>query len=346
MENDKPSFERDLWGQTGKLHERLLIKIEYYKSLYNAFEGIHKSLNELYKKLNSTKLTMDPTIPASLYNSEKAENDEIIWYGVPLTLKKVFDYIKVNCDYNNQTLFNIVSNLKFLIKKMKTEKSEYDDFQKSVNSLNSSKNAMEKNMKAYHQKMIAAEASVLDYNKVLVKNLIIVESPEIIQSKKLLETKAKQLMDESIKPFNTYKNSLDKANEIRIDSINKQKNLLYVYQQIEEDIEKYNINTLKLFYQNQEIQKGFLDIEYLELRQVVDIDNTFKDIKQLILDYTGHDKPEEETPFNYFPTIIDFDKIENSETYQIYFKSVMYIKNVIPDEFPKFNQELEDKKMK
>ena len=345
MENDKPSFERDLWGQTGKLHERLLIKIDYYKSLYNAFEAIHKSLNELNKKLNSTKLSMDPTIPASLYSkSEKTESDEIIWYGVPLTLKKVFDYIKVNCDYNTQTLFNIVSNLKFLIKKMKTEKSDYDDFQKSVNSLNSSKNTMEKYLKAYHQKMIAAEASVLDYNKVLVKNLSVVESPDIIQSKTILETKTKQLMDESIKPFNTYKNSLNKANEIRIDSINKQKNLLYVYQQLEEDIGKFNINTLKLFYQNQTIQKGFLDIEYCELRQVVDIDNTFKDIKQLIIDYTGHDKPEEEIPFSYFPTIIDFDKIENSETYQIYFKSVMYIKNVIPDEFPKFNQELEDKK--
>ena len=344
MENDKPSFERDLWGQTGKLHERLLIKIEYYKSLYNAFEGIHKSLNELYKKLNSTKLTMDPTIPASLYNSEKAENDEIIWYGVPLTLKKVFDYIKVNCDYNNQTLFNIVSNLKFLIKKMKTEKSEYDDFQKSVNSLNSSKNTMEKNMKVYHQKMIAAEASVLDYNKVLVKNLSIIESPEINQSKTLLETKTKQLMDDSVKPFNTYKNSVNKVNENRIDSINKQKNLLYVYQEMEEEIGKFNINTLKLFFQNQTIQKGFLDIEYLELRKVVDIDNTFKDIKQLIIDYTGHDKPEEEIPFSYFPTTIDFDKSESNETYQIYNKSVIYIKNIIPDEFPNFDQDLEDKK--
>ena len=345
MENDKPSFERDLWGQTSKLHERLLIKIDYYKSLYNAFEGIHKSLNELNKRLNSTKLTMDPTIPVSLYtNGEKLENDDILWYGVPLTLKKVFDYIKVNCDYNTQTLFNIVSNLKYLIKKMKTEKSEYDDFQKSVNSLNSIKNTMEKNMKVYHQKMTAAETSVLDYNKVLVKNLNVMESPEIIQSKAMLETKSKQLMDDTVKPFNTYKNSVNKANEFRIDSINKQKNLLYVYQEMEEEIGKFNINTLKLFYQNQTIQKGFLDIEYLELRKVVDIDNTFKDIKQLIIDYTGHDKPDEEIPFGYFPTTIDFDRCDNGETYEIYTKSVAYIKNIIPDEFPNFNQELEDKK--
>ena len=345
MENDKPSFERDLWGQTGKLHERLLIKIDYYKTLYNAFEAIHKSLNELNKKLNSTKLTMDPTIPVSLFsNTESIETDEVIWYGVPLTLKKVFDYIKVNCDYNTQTLFNIVSNLKILIKKMKTEKSDYDDFQKSVNSLNSCKNTMEKNMKAYHQKMLAAENSVLDYNKLLVKNLSINDSPDIIQSKALLETKAKQLMDDSVKPFNTYKNSVNKANEMRIDSINKQKNLLYVYQELEEEIGKFNINTLKLFYQNQTIQKGFLDIEYLELRKVVDIDNTFKDIKQLIIEYTGHDKPEEEIPFSYFPTTIDFDRCESSESYQILNKSIIYIRNVIPDEFPKFNQELEDKK--
>ena len=141
-----------------------------------------------------------------------------------------------------------------------------------------------------------------------------------------------------------YKNSVNKANEMRIDSINKQKNLLYVYQELEEEIGKFNINTLKLFYQNQTIQKGFLDIEYLELRKVVDIDNTFKDIKQLIIEYTGHDKPEEEIPFSYFQTTIDFDRCENSESYQILNKSIIYIRNVIPDEFPKFNQELEDKK--
>lgn len=345
MENDKPSFERDLWGQTGKLHERLLLKIDYYKSLYNSFETIFKSLNELNKKLGSTKLTMDPTIPASLYsNSEGTEIDDIIWYGVPLTLKKVLDYIKVSCDYNTQTLFNIVSNLKFLVKKMKTEKSEYEDFQKSVNALNSSKNTMEKNMKAYHQKMTAAETSVLDYNKVLVKNLSIIESPDIMQAKTQLEIKTKQLMDESIKPFNTYKNSVNKANELRVDSINKQKSLLYVYQELEEEIGKFNINTLKLFYQNQTIQKGFLDIEYLELRKIVNVDNTFKDIKQLIIEYTGHDKPEEEIPFTYFPTTIDFDRSDTTEIYQIYNKSVIYIKNIIPDEFPKFDQELEEKK--
>ena len=122
-----------------------------------------------------------------------------------------------------------------------------------------------------------------------------------------------------------YKNSVNKVNENRIDSINKQKNLLYVYQELEEEIGKFNINTLKLFFQNQTIQKGFLDIEYLELRKVVDIDNTFKDIKQLIIEYTGHDKPEEEIPFSYFPTTIDFDKSESNETYQIYNKSVILL---------------------
>lgn len=344
MEDDRPSFERDLWGQTGKLHERLLKRIDYYKSLYNSFETIQKALNELNKKLNSTKLTMDATIPVSLYSNSETTESDIIWYGVPLTLKKVYDYIKVNCDYNSQTLFHIVSNLNSLIKKMKKEKSEYDDFQKSVNSLNSCKNTMEKNMKIYHQKMLAAETSVLDYNKVLVKNLSINDSPEIIQSKAIIETKTKQLMEDSVKPYNTYKNSVKKANDLRIDSINKQKNLLFIYQDLEEEFGKFNINTLKIFYQNQTIQKAFMEEEYSELRKIVDIDNTFKDIKQLIIDYTGHEKPEDEIPFVYFPTTIDFDKSENNETYEIYIKSVNYIKEIILDEFPNYNKELEDKK--
>ena len=43
MEIELPDFERDLWGQYNKLHERLLKQIEYYKYLKKLFTPIHAS---------------------------------------------------------------------------------------------------------------------------------------------------------------------------------------------------------------------------------------------------------------------------------------------------------------
>ena len=348
MESQKPNFEKDLWGQCNKLHERLIKKIEYYKSVRKAFEPIYNSFNDLNKKLNSMKLVMDPTIPISLYSNSETINSnsdkDIKWYGVPLTMKEIKDFITNTVDYNNQTLFNVINNLDQIIKKMKKEKSEYDDFQKSLNSLLDGKKVMEKNMNIYHLKMKAAEKSVFETKKIEVKNMSITDDTVVLESKDIMESNAKQLIDDSIKPFKTYQSSVTKANELRIDSINKQKNLLFTYQQIEEEIGKLNINISNIFYTNQKIQKDFVEEKINEMNKIKNTNNTTKDIKQLIIDFSGNEKPEEEIPFVNFPTFIDFDRCDNNETYQIYYKTVQYIKEKNPEEYPNYNEELEVKK--
>ena len=348
MESQKPNFEKDLWGQCNKLHERLIKKIEYYKSVRKAFEPIYNSFNDLNKKLNSMKLVMDPTIPISLYSNSETINSnsdkDIKWYGVPLTMKEIKDFITNTVDYNNQTLFNVINNLDQIIKKMKKEKSEYDDFQKSLNSLLDGKKVMEKNMNIYHLKMKAAEKSVFEAKKIEIKNMSITDDTVVLESKDIMESNAKQLIDDSIKPFKTYQSSVTKANELRIDSINKQKNLLFTYQQIEEEIGKLNINISNIFYTNQKIQKDFVEEKINEMNKIKNTNNTTKDIKQLIIDFSGNEKPEEEIPFVNFPTFIDFDRCDNNETYQIYYKTVQYIKEKNPEEYPNYNEELEVKK--
>ena len=351
MDNIILCFEKDLWGQCNRLHERLVKKIEYYKSVRKAFEPIYNSFNDINKKLNSMKLGMDPTIPISLYsNSETMNNSDsdkdIKWYGVPLTMKEIKDFIANTVDYNNQTLFNVINNLDQIIKKMKNEKSEYEDFQKSLSTLLDSKKVMEKNMKIYHVKMKAAEKSVFDAKKIEVKNMSITDDTVILESKDIMETNAKQLIDDSVKPFKTYQNSVIKANELRIDSINKQKKLLFTYQQIEEEIGKFNINISNIFYTNQNIQKEFVEDKIKEMNKIKNNDNTTKDIKQLIIDFRGYEEPEKEIPFVNFPTIIDFDRSDSNETYEIFYKTIQYIKDKIPEEYPNYNMELEDKKNK
>ena len=71
--------------------------------------------------------------------------------------------------------------------------------------------------------MIAAESSVLDLKRVEVIQLSINNDTANLENKKLMEEKAMQLTKDSLKPFNTYFESLKKTNEIREESIEKQR---------------------------------------------------------------------------------------------------------------------------
>ena len=175
MESDIPSFEKDLWGQYNKLHERLLQKKKYYKNLKKAFDPIYNSIVDLDKKLQTISITMDPTISVELYTDSEAlesNSDEkgIKWYGFSLTMKLVKDFIDFIIDNIKQALSHVVKNLEQIIKIMKKEKYEFRDFQKCLNNYSDSKKTMDKNMRLYHQKMSAAEQSVIDLKKIEIRN--------------------------------------------------------------------------------------------------------------------------------------------------------------------------------
>ena len=349
MEIDKPSFEKDLWGQCNKLHERLNKKIEYYKSLRKTFKPIHSSFSELNEKIKSMKISMDPTIPLELYTDSKTNETasmEIVskWYGLPLTMVKIKDFISYSVDYNTQTLFNVEQHLEDLINKMRKEKSEYDDFQKCINSLSDSKKVMEKKMKDYHKIMKIAEQSVLDLKKIEINVMSINDATMIQESKDLSEEKAKQLTTDCIKPFNIYKDSVKKANDIRLESIEKQKHLLYIYQNIEEELGKLNETISNIYYTNLKIQKESIDKMIIEVDKIRNSINTKKDIKQLIINYAGNEKPEEEILFINFPSLIDFDKSDSNDAYRIYKETIEFIKKIVIDEYPNYNKQLEEDK--
>ena len=49
MKQEKLSFERDLWGQCNKLHERVIKKNHYLKSLLKSLESIYVAFKDLKK---------------------------------------------------------------------------------------------------------------------------------------------------------------------------------------------------------------------------------------------------------------------------------------------------------
>ena len=349
MEIEKPSFEKDLWGQCNKLHERLGKKIDYYKNLRKSLEPIHSSLTDLNKKLNSTKISMDPTIPIELYNDSKTPHSssvelDIKFYGVPLTMKTIIEFITNSVDFNLQTLFNVVNNLEKLINKMKQEKNEYEELQKSLSSLSDSKKIMEKNMKEYHKKMWAAEQSVLDMNKIQYNQMAITDDTTIIESKEMIETKAVQLVGDAVKPYKIYEESVKKANKIREESIIKQKHLLFTYQDIEEETGRINITISNIFFSNLKFQNEFIEEKKNETENIRNNINIKKEVKQLIIDYTGNEKPEEIIPFVNFPSVIDFDKCDEDKDFNINTSTIEFIQDLVKGEFPNYDKGREEKK--
>ena len=90
MKQEKLSFERDLWGQCNKLHDRLSKKKSYLTNLLKQLEPICDIFKDLQKKLESIKIIPDPTISKSLYPEpeENEDSKEPQLYGIPLTINK------------------------------------------------------------------------------------------------------------------------------------------------------------------------------------------------------------------------------------------------------------------
>ena len=339
------SFEKNLWGQYNKLHDRLIKKINYYENIHKIFDSIHNSFQDIMKKLNQINIIVDTTIFPKVKDSNKSlDKVDNEYYGFPLIMKTIKEYLKEAIDFNNQTLENILNNIITLIKTMNKEKLKYEDYLKCLNNYLESKKVMEQNMKLYHIKTKAAEQSVYDLKKLEIKYAKI-NMNEIQKSNiNKIKESSSQLANESYKCYKIYKDSINKVNKLREELINNEKLLLYNYQKIEQETGKMNTSLAFIFSYNQNIQK---EIATNKLNEVEDIKKTLnfnKDIKQLILDYSGDNKPYEKIKINHFVSIIDFDKSDNNEEYQIYLQTILYIKNINNEEYPNFNKDLENEK--
>jgi len=345
MSNEMLNFEMDLWGQCNKLHERLIKKKDYLVNLVKSLEPIYNICKDLEKKIEIFKISPDPTISKSLYTeSDISDSNEKQLYGISLTIDTFINSLRNLIDNNNKTFFLLISGLEDLIKKIKLEKDEYNNFVKCLKILSDNKSTMDKNMKYYHQKMLAAERSVLDLKRAEIIQLSINNDMSNIQNKNLLEEKASQLTNDSVKPFKIYLESVKKANETREESIERQRSLLYKYQNLEEEVGKTNTNISNIILSFEGIYKESIEKSILDFRNIVNNININKDIKQLIIDFKGNSKPEETILFIHFPSIINFNESDDNKTFEIYKKTIEFIKEREEQEYPDYDEELEIKK--
>ena len=325
------NFERYLWNKYQPLHDKLLNKISYLSKVLASFNDIYHIKKEYYKNL---KPLMSVEIPIC--------KEEI-------NFKEIINIVRTSNDkyneYEKEMYSEIIRIIKNLIDNMKKEKSFYDDYLSSLSSYNDEKKKMENLKKAYHSSAIIAEKSTL-YLKELVIKKKLNNDPLINKQIDISENESKTRLTAMAKDCTTYVASLDKVNVLRVELNKKQSKLLKMYQSLENEDKNLYATIMGIIrrYQKKIIDytgDGYSKTEALQKN--IDID---RDVRSVIEELRGRDRPEEEIPYCHYPTEIDFDKCSDSKDYKVYNEMVKTMKKYHERIFTNFDEKLEEKKNK
>ena len=325
------NFERYLWNKYQPLHDKLLNKISYLSKVLASFNDIYHIKKEYYKNL---KPLMSVEIPIC--------KEEI-------NFKEIINIVRTSNDkyneYEKEMYSEIIRIIKNLIDNMKKEKSFYDDYLSSLSSYNDEKKKMENLKKAYHSSAVIAEKSTL-YLKELVIKKKLNNDPLINKQIDISENESKTRLTAMAKDCTTYVASLDKVNVLRVELNKKQSKLLKMYQSLENEDKNLYATIMGIIrrYQKKIIDytgDGYSKTEALQKN--IDID---RDVRSVIEELRGRDRPEEEIPYCHYPTEIDFDKCSDSKDYKVYNEMVKTMKKYHERIFTNFDEKLEEKKNK
>ena len=333
-EMEKKSFEKNLWNKYDFLHKRYRTKIECFENTLDIFNRILNSLKDQHKVLNTIISKNFSLFPGTDYSQAAAIN------MIKKQVENKFRQLTSNIDFLKKTL---IDHFKKHIDEVKNlEKNSYNQFTKLMSKYNDSKNLMEKNKNKYHQSIKVAELSLKNSKSMKVKNIVNSQETQVTIQK--MEDKAKSLLDEAKKNYDKYTTSLKDANKNREDCIEKQKQLINLYQNFEEKDGELLTNILKEIYniekEDNEGDKYFLG----EMDSTIKAINLKKDKVTLINAYNSTEKPDEVIPLVQYQPQIDFEKAASPEEFKINYEIIKAMKTAIPDLMPNFDIEKEDQK--
>ena len=333
-EMERKSFEKNLWNKYEFLHKRYRTKIECFDNTLDIFNRILNSLKDQHKVLNNIIAKNFTLFPGTDYTQAAAIN------MIKKEIENKFRQLTSNIDLVKK---NLIDHFKKHVDEVKNvEKNSYNQFIKLMSKYNDSKNLMEKNKNKYHQSIKVAELSLKNSKSMKVKNIVNTQETQVTIQK--MEDKAKSLLDEAKKNYDKYLTSLKDANKNREDTIEKQKQLINLYQNFEEKDGELLTNMLKEIYNRQkednEGDKYFLG----EMDSAIKAINLKKDNVALINAYNSTEKPDEVIPLVQYQPQIDFEKASSPEEFKINYEIIKAMKTSIPDLMPNFDMEKEDQK--
>jgi hypothetical protein len=332
-EREKYSFEKSLWNKYEFLHKRYKTKLDCFDNTIDIFNKILSSLKDQQKALN--------TVITKNYS---------LYPGSDSSQSTALNLIKKELDINLRQITSSMDLYKRTIEQFKRNKEEskvkekdaYNHFIKVLTKYNDSRVILEKNKSKYYQSIKAAEMSLKSSKSMKVKNID--NSHESLVTIQKLEDKSKELLNEAKKNYDKYIASLKEANRNREESIERQKQLIKLYQTLEEKDGEIISNLLKIIY-NKKVENYQIETDFLaEMDSTIKLINIPNDNTIITKIYYSRDKPDEIIPLVQYEPQIDFEKASNTEDYKINHLIIKAMKTVIPDIMPSFDLEKEDQK--
>lgn len=334
METVEINFDQCLWNKYQVLHKRYKRKCEYFDNAIDIFTRLSSSLKDHQKVVNYILSKNYILFPEQDFTQANALN------SVKKLLELEFSQININLEL-------IKKNLIDQFKKHKEdsrliEKDAYAQLLKYLAKYNDSKTLMEKYKNKYHQAVKVAESSLRTSKTMKVKNVD--NSQESYLTIQKLEDKAKELLLEAKKYYDKYSNSVKEVNKNREESIEKQSNILKLYQSLELKDGEYLINIFGMMInrlkEENEAKKNLL----VEMEKIINSIDLNKDKETLIKNYNSEEKPDELVPIIQYEPQIDFEKGNNPDEYKINHEIIVAMKSVIPEIMPNFDIEKENRK--
>ena len=334
METVEINFDQCLWNKYQVLHKRYKRKCEYFDNAIDIFTRLSSSLKDHQKVVNYILSKNYILFPEQDFTQANALN------SIKKLLELEFSQININLEL-------IKKNLIDQFKKHKEdsrliEKDAYAQLLKYLAKYNDSKTLMEKYKNKYHQAVKVAESSLRTSKTMKVKNVD--NSQESYLTIQKLEDKAKELLLEAKKYYDKYSNSVKEVNKNREESIEKQSNILKLYQSLELKDGEYLINIFGMMInrlkEENEAKKNLL----IEMEKIINSIDLNKDKETLIKNYNSEEKPDELVPIIQYEPQIDFEKGNNPDEYKINHEIIVAMKSVIPEIMPNFDIEKENRK--
>ena len=334
MEEEKMTFDKCLWNKYESLHKRYKLKCEYFENSMEIFNRILAALKNDQKVISgiiSKNYTLFP-------DAESTQSNALNF--IKKMLENEVAQLTLTIDLLKKTLTEKFK--KFTTDNKALEKDALNQFLKALAKYTNSKATMEKNKNKYYQSVKLAESSLRSSKTMKIKNLD--TSQEGLLTIQKLEDKAKELLLDAKKNLDKYSSSIVEANKDREETIEKQTNLLKLYQFLETQDGEFINNCIADIYnrekENNESKKKLLDEMELVIKEI----NLDKDKESLMNTYKSEEKPEEVITLIQYEPPIDFEKGSNPEEYKINHEIIVAMKSVIPDLMPSFDIEKENKK--
>ncbi len=327
--NYEKNFQKYLWNQYDYLHDRLTKKIGSLSKILSSFNDIYHVKKEYYKSLR-------PLIKDDPQPLNEEEN-----FKTAMTIVKSNNEKYI--EFEDEMYGEIIEKIKSLIDKMKSEKALYDDFKKALDFYNSEKTKMEKYKNIYHSNGKIAENATLYYKDLLIKKKIN-DQNTMNQAIEKSKVDCKNRLQVLAKDCNNYMASLRNVNKLRKELNKKQDYLLLQYQNLEWEDKNLYADVMEIIWKYQKkvydyTGKQLNDVELIQKQIHID-----QDIRGLVERLRKYDSPEEEIPYEHYPTDVDFDRCSDIKDYKVFDAIVKEMKNYVENIFDTYDEKLEEKK--